>query len=58
MSKARGSYWKHPKYKKLFFSRYSRVAKSGERVFELVCDGKAKTYESWQAAVRDGWKKA
>lgn len=51
--------WKHSKkFKgKIFASSYEKSGK--DRVFTLVYPGSklAKSYESWQAAVKDGWFK-
>ena len=54
--------WKHTKkYKgKVFISRYGKEAATGDSVFVLVnssTNNMVKSYESWQAAVKDGWIK-
>lgn len=46
--------WKNKKYAHPFKSSY--VAAGKDRAFQLT-DGKRKiTFESWQAAVKDGWE--
>lgn len=52
--------WKNKKYKGQFKGSY--VKAKGDRAFqvvEMILEGKAvvKTFESWQAAVKDGWIK-
>jgi len=49
--------WKHKtKHKdKEFKSSYDRSSK--DRVFTLTNGKKVKSYESWQAAKKDGWEK-
>lgn len=47
--------WSHPKQKELWASRYALTEE--DRVFQLYDGRKVKSYESWQAAVKDGWKK-
>lgn len=51
--------WKHKdKYRgKTFNSQYDKGTKASDRSFVLVCGGIKKSYESWQAAVKDGWIK-
>lgn len=54
--------WRHnKKYKgKVFISRYGKEAATGDRVFVLVnsnTNNIVKSFESWQAAVKDGWIK-
>lgn len=48
--------WAHKKFKKqLFKGSYTRY--KNERVFELSCDTRTISFESWQMAKRDGWKR-
>ena len=49
--------WKHRKEKEIWASRYDVTPKEKDRVFQLYNGRKTKSYESWQAAVKDGWKK-
>lgn len=51
--------WKHnKKFKgKAFISQYDKGTKANDRSFVLIYGGIKKSYESWQAAVKDGWIK-
>ncbi len=59
----RTSKWKHAsKFKRLTFrALQDRTVRGKDNVFAFVCDAKpnlkTKTYDSWQAAKRDGWIK-
>jgi ABC-type tungstate transport system permease subunit len=52
--------WVHPKHKATYRGRYNRTKKGLERVFELVNSktGRVISFESWQMAKRQGWKKS
>jgi len=52
-------YWRHAKFAPWqFIGSYERD-KDGERVFVLKHKGLRKiTFESWQMAKRDGWRKS
>ena len=47
--------WKHPKQKELWASRYDNTKKGKDRVFQLYNGRKTKSFESWQAAKKEGW---
>jgi hypothetical protein len=47
--------WTHKKYKGEFVGSYVRT--KNDRVFQLSSGKKVFSYESWQAAVRDGFKR-
>lgn len=47
--------WSHKKYKSEFKATYEKSSK--DRVFTLSCGKIIKSYESWQAAKKDGWVK-
>lgn len=47
--------WKHKKYKAEFKATYEQSGK--DRVFTLTAGKTVKSYESWQAAKKDGWEK-
>lgn len=47
--------WSHKKYKSEFKATYEKSGK--DRVFTLSSDKKVVSYESWQAAKKDGWVK-
>ena len=50
--------WRNPKYKTDFVGTYTSA--NGDRVLQLLPisgRGSARTYDSWQAAKRDGWEK-
>lgn len=55
--KSRGSWWKHPKKKELRQGTYNRVAKNGDRVFQLVGKSNVLSFESFQEAKAKGWSK-
>lgn len=39
-------------------SSYERTSRNKDRAFVLTYGKTSKTYESWQAAFNDGWRKA
>jgi hypothetical protein len=47
--------WTHKKYKTTFTSSYKEAG--GDRVFQLTNGKVTKSFESWQAAKREGWSK-
>lgn len=47
--------WKHKKQKELFASSYK--VNGEDRVFQLTNGRRVISFESWQAAKADGWKK-
>ena len=47
--------WTHKKYKSAFKAKM--VMAGIDQSFQLTNGKVTKTYESWQAAVKDGWKK-
>ena len=47
--------WSHKKYKGEF--KLSRIKAKDDLVFQFIIGGRKKTYESWQAAKKDGWVK-
>ena len=55
--------WSHKKHgKKIFtgtyaFQKVKRHYPYQERIFQLVCGDKIISFESWQAAKKDGWIK-
>ena len=47
--------WKHKKYKTEFKGSYQKT--KTDRVFTLTSGKTVKSFESWQAAKKDGWEK-
>lgn len=47
--------WTHKKYKTAFKGTYQRT--KSDRVFQLISEKKTISFESYQAAKKDGWVK-
>jgi hypothetical protein len=49
------SIWNNKRFRNFYHGSYVKAGK--DRVFQLTCGNKVISFESWQAAVKQGWEK-